>query len=494
MNDKFDGFLVYNQTKKNKVPYAIVSNSNEYHSLTSFVPQKAKDFLVEIEDKRFYEHSGYDLKAIARASINNILQGKIVEGGSTISQQLARNIMRNNSRTFARKVREVINAIQIEKVLSKDEILDEYFNNVYFGNNLRGIRSASIAYFGKEPNYLNISEVLYLLVLLRGPNYYLNNHEKSFNRFELLNSILLDSKKISRSQYRKMSMYNIKFRKSPLIRISDVVAKHIISDLDTRTKSIVSTIDNSIQKEISLFVKKSKYPVSIIAIKKGRVIGVDSTYGADYAFLSKTNVGSTLKPFVYCFARENGIEPNTLYNATKNNLNWTVREVSYEKQKLDIREALFKSNNNTFINIANEIGIEKSADFLASLFNQPKASFPPASILGATHSGISIYELAMTYDRFFDNDLNSYKIECMELLNSIFRHKTGLNITNVLLKTGTTNDNRERIAVYRTTDTVFAMLRNENPIDDVSKEGSFMENIIKFVDRITNKSTDYRWR
>lgn len=494
MNENLEGFVVYNRNENNKTPYAVISSSYECHALTNFVPQKAKDFIVEIEDKRFHDHNGYDLKAIARASINNVLQGKIVEGGSTISQQLARNIMRNNARTFTRKVREVIKAIQIEKELSKDDILNQYFNNVYFGNNLRGIRSASVAYFGREPNLLNISEILYLLVLLRGPNYYLNNQEKSSQRFELLNNILLDSKKISKSQYRKISMHNIKLRKSPLIRMTDVVAKHIISDLDTNTKSIVSTIDTQIQKEISLFVKKSKYPVSLIAIKKGKVIGVDSTYGADYPFLSKANVGSTLKPFLYCFARENGVEVNKLFDATKNGLEWPVREVSYEKYKLDIQEALLKSNNNAFINIATEIGIEKSTDYLAGLFGQPKESFPPASILGATHSGISIYELAITYDRFFDTNLTPYKLECMELLNKIFIHRTGLNISNVLLKTGTTNDNRERIAVLREADNVFVMLRNENPIDDFSKEGSLTESVIKFMKKVTQKSKDYKWR
>ncbi|WP_333577533.1 transglycosylase domain-containing protein [Sphingobacterium sp.] len=494
MNEDLNGFVVYNKTKNNKIPYAVISNSCECHALTSYIPQQAKNFIVEIEDKRFYSHNGYDLMAISRAFINNILQGKIAEGGSTISQQLARNMMRNNSKTFARKFKEIIKAIQIENELSKDDILEQYFNNVYFGGNLRGIRSASLSYFCKEPNFLNISEILYLLVLLRGPNYYLNNPKKSYLRFELLNNVLLNSRRISRSQYRKISKYNVKLKKQPLIRITDVVANHIISYLDTISKTIISTIDNNIQKEISVFVKASKYPVSVIAIREGKVIGVDSTYGAEYVFVSKSNVGSTLKPFLYCFARTMGVASNTLYNAKKNELEWHVREVSYESEKLNIQEALLKSNNNAFINIADEIGIDKSTEFLSSLFNQQKKNFPPSSILGATNSGISIYELAITYDKFFNSDLNQYKIECKELLSRIFRHKTGLNISNVLLKTGTTNDNKERIAVFSDSDTVFAILRNNNPIDDFTKDGNFIETVTKLSKIVINKPKDYKWR
>ncbi|MNV31813.1 Penicillin binding protein transpeptidase domain protein [compost metagenome] len=331
-------------------------------------------------------------------------------------------------------------------------------------------------------------------MLLRGPNYYLNNPEKSHLRFELLNNLLLYSNRISRSQYRKISRFNVKLKRQPLIRITDVVANHIISYLDTINKTIISTIDDDIQKEISVFVKASKYPVSVIAIRGGKVIGVDSTYGAEYVFLSKSNVGSTLKPFLYCFAREMGITSHTLYDARKNGLEWSVREVSYESEKLNIEEALFNSNNNAFVNIANEIGIEKSTEFLSGLFNQQKEHFPPSSILGATNSGISIYELAMTYNKFFNSNPSIYKIECKKLLNRIFRHKTGLNISNVLLKTGTTNDNKERIAVFSDPDTVFAILRNNNPIDDFTKDGSFIETITNLAKRVINKPKDYKWR
>src|SRR5690606_21765634 len=253
--------------------------------------------------------------------------------------------------------------------------------------------------------------------------------------------------------------------------IKSIVANHIIENIDRNTNSITSTIDITLQNHISQFVKKSKYPVSVIAIRKGKVVGVSSSYGSDYPFVSKTNVGSTLKPFIYYFARQNGIALDNLYNAQTNNLDWNVREVSYANRQLDLKGALLNSNNNAFVNIAEELGIENVLSYLATLFNQTKDNFLPSSILGATKSGISLFELSSTYDHFFSSKGDMYKSECTELLNKIFISKTGLRVSNVLLKTGTTNNNKERIAVLRAAETTFALLRNENEVDDLTKEG-----------------------
>ncbi len=494
MNEEFNGYVIYNEKNGKKIPYAVIGESYECQALATRIPKVAKDFIVPIEDKRFYSHNGIDVRAILRSVYKNVIAGRIVEGGSTISQQLARNLIRNNSKTFSRKLREIYKAIQLESKLSKDEILDEYFNNVYFGGNLRGLRTASLNYFAKEPNRLNTSELLYLLTLLRGPNYYLASRELALNRYRHLNRILLEKKTISRKQYTKAFQKKILIKDKALFSIKNIVANHIIENIDRNTNSITSTIDITLQNHISQFVKKSKYPVSVIAIRKGKVVGVSSSYGSDYPFVSKTNVGSTLKPFIYCFARQNGIALGNLYNAQTNNLDWNVREVSYANRQLDLKRALLNSNNNAFVNIAEELGIENVLSYLATLFNQTKDNFLPSSILGATKSGISLFELSSTYDHFFSSKEDVYKSECTELLNKIFISKTGLRVSNVLLKTGTTNNNKERIAVLRAAETTFALLRNENEVDDLTKEGGFVQNIINFITPILKPSKDYRWR
>jgi penicillin-binding protein 1A len=189
-------------------------------------------------------------------------------------------------------------------------------------------------------------------------------------------------------------------------------------------------------------------------------------------------VGSTLKPFLYCFFRDNGISKNEKFNSFKNESSWIVREVKRCKSQLNISEALYCSNNNVFINAANMIGIERALTFLASIFNRQDNDFFPSSILGATKSGISLYELAIAYDDFFRSEnLTDNKKECLSILNEIFYEKIGVKIENAFLKTGTTNSNKERFAVLGNAELTFAILRNENEINDNSKEGGFMNQI-----------------
>ena len=136
MKKNFEGFVIYNKIDNKNKAYAIVSENYECKAETSKIPQKFKDYIVPIEDKRFYNHKGVDLKGTTRAFLRNFVNMKILEGGSTLSQQLARNLIKNNSKTLRRKIRETLIAFKLEFNHSKDEILNLYFNNVYFGKNL----------------------------------------------------------------------------------------------------------------------------------------------------------------------------------------------------------------------------------------------------------------------------------------------------------------------------------------------------------------------
>ncbi|MDR0802747.1 transglycosylase domain-containing protein [Fluviicola sp.] len=496
MDKELDGYIVYSEeNNKRKIPVGVVSNTYECISTIDDIPKQIKDFTVGIEDKRFYKHKGIDVRGIARATIANIKHRKIKQGGSTITQQLARNLLRNNEKTISRKVKETIKAIQIEKHYSKEEILNLYFNNVYFGNNLWGIRTAGLYYFGKETENLTPPELLYLLTILRGPNYYKNNQEETYKRYILNNNILKKEGIISSKKYDK----NIKVLFSPqnniLEKITTTAAQYILKEKNVKKKSFISTLDIRIQRTVRSFVKESKYPTSIIAIKNKQVVAVASSYGNDYPFISKTNVGSTLKPFLYCFLRNNGISKDEKFSTTKNLLDWEVREVEYYGNFLNLEEALFHSNNNAFINAACKQGIENSFDFLSQILNRELDDFYPSSILGATKNGISLYELAFVYSVFFDfSNLSEIQSECLQVLNRIFRAKTDLNVENVFLKTGTTNNNAERLAIFRDTTTTYAVLRNENPINDNTKDGSFMKSIKDLCKSLfKHNKSDYKW-
>lgn len=131
--DDFDGFVIYSKKDESFVPYGVTSSNSECHAISNYIPSSVKEVLVEIEDIRFFKHKGIDIKAILRALIVNIIVGRIVQGGSTITQQLARNLLKDNSKTIVRKLKESTLALKLERKYSKEEILNLYFNNIYFG-------------------------------------------------------------------------------------------------------------------------------------------------------------------------------------------------------------------------------------------------------------------------------------------------------------------------------------------------------------------------
>jgi 1A family penicillin-binding protein len=136
------------------------------------VSPRVIDALLSVEDRRFYSHHGFDARRILSAAIRNLRAGRIVEGGSTLTQQLARTLQLSPERTFSRKVREAAIAAQLESRYSKDEILGAYLNTVYFGNGYYGIEAASRGYFGKPASALAPHEAALLAALVRSPNAY----------------------------------------------------------------------------------------------------------------------------------------------------------------------------------------------------------------------------------------------------------------------------------------------------------------------------------
>ncbi|CAM5270493.1 penicillin-binding protein [Bacillus safensis FO-36b] [Bacillus safensis subsp. safensis] len=136
------------------------------------VPDKVAKAFVAVEDKRFYEHHGIDAQSISRAVYRDILAGGKVEGGSTITQQLAKNIFLTNDKTFLRKTKEVIIAINLERDYSKDKLLEMYLNQLYFGHGVYGIQAAANYYFSKDVKDLTVSEGASLAAMPKAPSSY----------------------------------------------------------------------------------------------------------------------------------------------------------------------------------------------------------------------------------------------------------------------------------------------------------------------------------
>ena len=200
---------------KGNIMSKLKGEKDVYYIKYSDIPQVAVDAITSIEDKNFFNHKGYDLKAIMRAAVAYVRnKGVITQGGSTITQQLARNIFLSFEESWQRKAREIFIAIELEKKYTKKEIMEFYLNNIYFANGYYGIQSAALGYFGKGVNSLSLSQITFLLSIPNSPtryNPYENIEGTLARRDRILDQMVLDGK-ISEAEASKAKSEEIKVK------------------------------------------------------------------------------------------------------------------------------------------------------------------------------------------------------------------------------------------------------------------------------------------
>jgi len=167
------------------------------------IPQHLLDGIIVVEDRQFRKHWGIDIFGIGRAAVKNVFAGRVREGGSTITMQLARNLFLTQERTMRRKVKEAVLALRIERMYSKDEILEMYLNQIYFGEGAYGVQAASRMFFGKDVDSLELSECALLAGLLRNPGEYSprRHPEGALRRRNLVLNLMLDEEMIAKEEY-----------------------------------------------------------------------------------------------------------------------------------------------------------------------------------------------------------------------------------------------------------------------------------------------------
>lgn len=195
-----------------------------YYLTYNEIPLYVTQSLISIEDKKFYSHKGVDYKAIIRAFYAMIQNGEATQGGSTITQQLARNTFLSNEKTWQRKVEEIYIATELEKKYSKDQILEFYLNNVYFSNGYYGIGAAAKGYFNKSVDELTLSEICYLIAIPNSPSYYdpVVNPENTLRRRDLVLDAMSDDKAISKGAYNQALNEKIELNRPSSIKNDSV--------------------------------------------------------------------------------------------------------------------------------------------------------------------------------------------------------------------------------------------------------------------------------
>ena len=179
------------------------SGKDSYYLSIEEIPEEAVWAIVSIEDKRFFRHNGVDLRALARAGLALIENGEATQGGSTITMQLSRNIFLTQEKTWQRKVEEIFIARELEKKYTKDDILEFYLNNIYFGNGYYGIESASRGYFNRDVGELTLSEIAFLCAIPNNPTLYdpVTNMDNALSRRDRILKRMLEDDKISGQAY-----------------------------------------------------------------------------------------------------------------------------------------------------------------------------------------------------------------------------------------------------------------------------------------------------
>ena len=315
------------------------SSINEWVSIDD-ISNNLIDAVISVEDKNFYKHTGFDYLRIIKALMNNVLKGKIVEGGSTISQQFIKNAYLEFDKTWSRKIKEALMTLNLEVHYEKEEILEAYLNTINYGQGNYGISSAAKYYFNKKPSELTLEESIILAGIPKSPNNYnpLTDYEASIKRAKIVALTMYNNELIDKDTYDNLFTIEVYIhgKKSDndlqmLMYYHDAVIKELkeidhISDemLSSGNLKVYTTLDYSAQKTLeenllnSLDDKNIQTAGVIINPNDGSILAL--TGGMDYkksqynrALYSKRQVGSTMKPFLYYTALNNGMTSSSTF-------------------------------------------------------------------------------------------------------------------------------------------------------------------------------------
>ncbi|TCL75239.1 penicillin-binding protein 1A [Hydrogenispora ethanolica] len=397
---------------------------------------------VAIEDSRFYQHNGIDIRGMARAVIKDLMPGGGMEGGSTITQQLAKISLLSSERTLGRKIQDISLALEIEQVYTKKEILEMYLNSVYLAHGNVGVEAAARYYFGKSANQLTLAQSATLAGMIQSPENYspIKHPTQAKGRRNVVLQKMLEQKYITKAQYQRAIKEPLRVTgRSNATAVAGYFLDYLREDLlkhEGFTEDqlrfggykIYTTLDLNIQKAAeATMTQLPKVPAKVqpqgalvsLNPKNGGIlamVGGSSYRESQYnrAVRSARQPGSAIKPFVYATALERGytaaniMEDKPISFTLGNGKTWAP--INYDRTfhgRMSLREALRNSTNTVAVQLLQEVGVRNVAEQMermgiTTLVKQGATNDLNLAALGlgGLTKGITPLELAAAYIPF----------------------------------------------------------------------------------------------
>jgi penicillin-binding protein 1A len=394
------------------------------------LPPYLIDAVLAVEDRRFYSHPGIDIIGLSRAMLANIRAGRVVQGGSTLTQQLAKNLFLSPERTMRRKVQEMMLAFWLESRFTKDEILELYLNRVYFGGGAWGVEAASMRYFGRSASEVSLGEAALLAGLLKAPSRYspVNDARRAAARATVVLDLMAQTGRISEAERIAAAQTPIRVSRGA----SSPGAQYFIDWISDNVRELAGLRHEDLIVRTTLDVDAQRAAEAAIAAilddeeanagageaalvslaHDGAVramVGGRSYVRSQFnrAVLAERQPGSAFKPFVYASAFEAGLSPDDTRNDAP------VRVGDWEPQNynetyrgwMTLREAFARSSNSIAVQIAEETGRGHVARLARRLGVDSPLRIDRSLALGAYE--VRPVELASAYTPFANGGLRA---------------------------------------------------------------------------------------
>lgn len=404
-----------------------------------------QEAVISTEDRTFYTNPGFSIKGMARAFVSLLIHhGNIAGGGSTLTQQLAKNAILTQQQTFSRKLEELFFAIEINHVYSKKDILTMYLNNAYFGNGVWGVQDASHKYFGKDASDLTVGEAATLAGMLRNPSYYnpIDHMTNALSRRNVVLGLMVQNKKLSASSCKIAQSESLSLKdnytqddgyKYPYFFdavVDEAISKYGLTEEDVMNKGlkIYTTLNTDYQSAMQdSFDSSANFPASASDGTKvqGASVAVDPKSGAVRAIVGgrgehvfrgynratqmKRQPGSSIKPLaVYTPALQNGYH----YDSELSDKLQTFGSNKYESHNVDnqysnsipMYQAIAQSKNVAAVWLLDKIGVAKGVQAMQNFgIKVAKRDQNLALALGGLSTGVSPLQMAKAYSAFANN-------------------------------------------------------------------------------------------